>query len=404
MRHLALASLGLLLACSSAATSTPGTTPDAGVPEPVVTPPAPVPDPVGFRASGKLRTARAIATATKLADGRILVVGGEDDDDAMLASVEIYDPTTATSTLAAPLPEARSHHTATLLRGGRVLVTGGGRGSRISLPSGEGTLASAVIYDPSSNTWAPTGPMSGKRAGHRAVALPDGRVLVAGGGDRVGYPCAATYPNCTVAESLDTVEIYDPATGTFSKTASLANARLAFSMDLVAGKVVVTGGGAKNQGLTGVEIFDPATGQWSRGPDLDGQRLFHASTPLGDSLLVVGGKIANVAPINHADLLDRGASAWRRGASIEIPRTGATLVALPSGKALLVGGFNQKANVELADCRLYDPATNAWATIGGLAAERSTHSTVVLDDGSVVVVGGRSSGFVVADVERSRTE
>lgn len=393
----------MLVGCSSS----PGTAPVA--PEPATAAPvdeaAPPADPVGFRPAGKLRDPRALATATRLNDGRVLVVGGEGDDYEMMTSVEIYDPATDTTSVAAPLPEPRSHHTATLLPNGQVLVAGGGRGSQISLPSGDQVLGSAVLYDPGSNTWTPTGAMVGKRAGHQAVALADGRVLVAGGGDKVGYPCAADYPNCNVAESIGTAEIYDPATGAFTKTGDLAFARIAFSMDLLpSGKVVVAGGAAKNKGLVSVEVFDPAAGSWSRAPDLEGQRLFHASAVLGSTLLVVGGKIANVAPINNADLLDEGAGQWRRGASVSIPRTGAKLVPLGSGKALLVGGFNQKEGVELSDSRLYDLASDTWSPVAKLATERSTHNAVVLKDGSVLVIGGRSYGSVIGEIERTRTE
>lgn len=411
MRRALLALVPALLfstvsACSDAGGTTPApttTAPDAGE---TIAPTADSPkDPVGFRSAGKLITPRALATATRLRDGRVLIVGGEDSKYDMLASVEIYDPATETTTAAAPLPEPRSHHTATLLPNGQVLVVGGGQGSTISLPSGDAVLGSAVLYDPEANAWRPTGDLIGKRAGHRAVALADGRVLVVGGGDRVGYPCTAR-PGCTVAESIGTAEIYDPASGTFSKTGDLASPRIAFSLDVLpSGKIVAAGGGAKNDGLTSVEIFDAASGTWSKGPDLDGQRLFHASAVVGTALLVVGGKIANVSPINSADLLDDGASKWRKGASVEIPRTGAKLVPLASGHVLLVAGFNQLESTPLDDARIYDPVADAWTTLPKLATERSTHTATLLADGSVLVVGGRGkSGGTLKPIERSRTE
>src|SRR5262249_13340726 len=162
-------------------------------------------------------------------------------------------------------------------------------------------------------------------------------------------PCAAIHPNCMVAASIGTAEIYDPASGTFAPTGDLAQPRLAFTLDVLAdGRVVAAGGGADNKGLTSVEIFDSTTGRWAKGPDLDGQRLYHASGVIGPALVVVGGKIANVAPISTTDILDQGGSAWRRGRSVNVPRTGAKLVALQSGHGLLVGGDNQLNDEVLA--------------------------------------------------------
>jgi N-acetylneuraminic acid mutarotase len=68
---------------------------------------------------------------------------------------------------------ARYWHTATPLASGRILVVGGSRGS-----SG---LASAELYDPDSNTWAPVGSMTSTRSEHTATLLPSGKVLIAGG-------------------------------------------------------------------------------------------------------------------------------------------------------------------------------------------------------------------------------
>src|SRR5690242_3552049 len=72
---------------------------------------------------------------------------------------------------------ARSAHTATLLLDDRVLITGGYliEANRYTV------LNTAEIYDPTTETFVPTGSMSNARSGHTATRLPDGRVLIAGG-------------------------------------------------------------------------------------------------------------------------------------------------------------------------------------------------------------------------------
>jgi len=138
----------------------------------------------------------------------------------MLASAELYDPSTGTwtntgalniaalvirppccpmarsSLLAAPatalarnctirppdvdntgaLNIARYNHTATLLSNGKVLVAGG-------TDIYGNVLSNAELYDPGSGTWTTTGAMTATRYNHTATLLPNGKVLVAGGMD-----------------------------------------------------------------------------------------------------------------------------------------------------------------------------------------------------------------------------
>src|SRR5205807_1930810 len=89
----------------------------------------------------------------------------------------------------------RVGHTATLLRNGKVLIAGGFDGS--------GSLDSAEIYDPATDTFVATGGMSSKRGDFTATLLASGKLLVAGGEG---------------SSALSSAEVYDPETGKFSRT------------------------------------------------------------------------------------------------------------------------------------------------------------------------------------------
>ena len=122
--------------------------------------------------TGLMTTPRSSHTATLLADGRVLVVGGW-SGAAVLATTEIYDPVSGTWSPAGSMSTARSGHRAIPLSDGRVLVIGGW--------SGSATLASAKCSDPVLSTWSSTAAMSTPRRFHTATLLSDGRVLVVGG-------------------------------------------------------------------------------------------------------------------------------------------------------------------------------------------------------------------------------
>ena len=82
-------------------------------------------------------------TLTRLPDGRVLLVGGEDhasDDLRGLASAEVWNPATDTFARAGVLVDARTGHTATLLADGRVLIVGG-----TTAADGGHTLATAEL-------------------------------------------------------------------------------------------------------------------------------------------------------------------------------------------------------------------------------------------------------------------
>ena len=130
--------------------------------------------------------------ATSLSDGRVLITGG--------GQLAMWDPTIDRFVGGWSIPDAHLDHASALLHDGRVLVAGGRR----NIPPND-ALASVVIWDPATVTFANTGALSRPRAGALAATLADGRVLVVGGYDPTGD---GTY--------LDEAEVWDPGSGRFA--------------------------------------------------------------------------------------------------------------------------------------------------------------------------------------------
>ena len=116
--------------------------------------------------------------ATVLADQKVLITGDNFSDDGDKAYIYNYDLDTWTQI--GDLNQSRKNHQAILLPNGKVLVIGGGYYNGVS----QVLLKSVEIYDQDNNRWLYVADMCDRRYyGHTATVLPDGSVLVAGGED-----------------------------------------------------------------------------------------------------------------------------------------------------------------------------------------------------------------------------
>jgi hypothetical protein len=209
-----------------------------------------------------------IHTATLLPDGKVLMAGGSqgfsvDFEEAGQADAELYDPVAHLFTTTGSMTSPRDWHAATLLLNGKVLMTGGFGAGRPDRPP---TLSSAEVFDPVTGTFAAAGNMSTVRAVHTATLLPDGKVLIAGGGGSGGFGFPSFDP------AFATAEVYDPATNSFTATGAMGTARYAHTATpLLNGKVLIAGGfttvpvtaTSSSNALSTAELYDPATGAFT---------------------------------------------------------------------------------------------------------------------------------------------
>lgn len=240
-------------------------------------------------ATGSTSTPQGGQTATLLLDGRVLVVGGNPGSEFdPLATAELYDPTTGRWTATGSMAVGRVGHTATLLPDGMVLVVGGG--SEVRPDEGPYLSATAELYDPVTGRWMATGKMTQARSGHTATLLPDGAVLVAGGGPGDG-------------------ELYNPNTGRWTVTESMTEARGSghTATLLRDGTVLVAGGlgpGSDPIALTSAELFDPRSGRWTAtGGMAEAHGFSQTATLLSDGRVLVAGGFWRVR-LSSAELYD----------------------------------------------------------------------------------------------------
>ena len=276
-------------------------------------------------------------TATRLQDGRVLIVGG--------STVEIYNPPTGTFTPAGNLNVARAFHTATLLSNGKVLIAGGND------PGVQQTLATAELYDPATNSFTLAGFLNVGRSSQSATLLQDGRVLIAGGG-QITSPGFST--------SLSSAELYDPATGAFSPTGNLTQPRccLYFTQAplLNNGKVLIVGGG----GNQAAEIFDPATGTFSPTGSMSIARSALSATVLSSGQVLVAGGVITLpgggpGTTNVVEIYDPVSGVFSPAAFMIQARQQHTATLLPNGQVLVTGGFDFGVGFDLSSAELFSP-------------------------------------------------
>ncbi|HZH75388.1 MAG TPA: kelch repeat-containing protein, partial [Archangium sp.] len=91
-------------------------------------------------------------------------------------------------------------------------------------------------------------------------------------------------------------------------------------------------------------------------------------------------------------LLATSAGQWSPAGALATARHFHTATLLPSGKVLVVGGYDSSSD-PLASAEVYDPITGQWNPTGRLAMARHFHTATLLPSGKVLVVGGQSPRF-----------
>jgi hypothetical protein len=395
--------------------------------------------------------------ATMLADGNVLVTGGQGHsvqgspgpyhntgEVYSMSSIQFNLPT---STMA----DTRRYHTGTLLDTGKVLIAGGENGS--------GRLSSTALYDPDTETFTGTGIMSVGRYRHTAVKLnptstyttgsatfTQGSTTVTGTGttwsgnvqptwivrsdaDGTFYVIAsvdsntqltltAAYKGVTssspeayttqtqskvliaggdsLSGALATAELYDPATGTFSTTGALNVGRFDHTATLLTDGTVLLAGGDQIFDVTG-EIYYPSTGTFTSTSDTLAQgRDGHSAVRLSNGdVLIVGGEVTNTV----AEFYDFSAGTFETiTAATTQGRYGHTANELDGGRVLIAGGDNG-ANAETFNYSGGDPTGDSFTarTMDPSTDPWSEHMAIKLPSGETIILWGHGAQMYFDD-------
>jgi Kelch motif protein/von Hippel-Lindau disease tumor suppressor protein len=320
-----------------------------------------------------------------MANGSVLLAGGVGSSLTRLSSAELFFPIeppfdgSRFTPSATSMTTARWAHAEVKLPNGKVLIVGG-----VDANAGGTVVATAELLDPVTGNFTSTGSMGVARYYSEAVLLPNGKVLVAGGGDNSGF-------------ALSSAEVYDPATGSFTPTANNMSVSrwVPSAVRLANGKVLVLGGiqlGISGAGQTSADLYDPATNSFSATGSLNTARHAPTATLLPNGkVLVAGGRTTSGVPsttLTTAELYDPVAGTFSFTGSMTVAHFNARAVLLPNGKVLVTAGRGT-TNALLASAELYNPATSTFSVTGSMNIPRSnTPSFILLANGKALISGG----------------
>jgi hypothetical protein len=397
------------------------------------------------------------AELVALPSGGAMLLGIEtqehgDDVTSSMAS-EWWEPAGGAWHATTPLPRLRSSFASVALPDGRVLVAGG-------YNERDASYSSAYLFDPVDETWSKS-LMAVARTHPGAALLPDGRVLVVGGYFYAPEPEPGAHANVTLAawapptsmrpaaqvaafhdvyvppigRALATAELFDPATGDWTRTGSMRYARSGPAITTLSdGRVLVVGSSDDNvrideRAYRTAEIYDPATGRFAsagRLPDVDRAALRSLGVRVPE-FPGLPGAVGRMAPLPDGGALLIGHQEWWKhqaevvrsfrfradgtwvatgapygwnggeSASADtgtVSRDGAVVGTLEDGSVLVAGGsIGGEASWEdgarpPTSVERYDPAADTWSTLPDMPDARFTPDGVTLADGSVLLAGG----------------
>jgi len=252
-------------------------------------------------------------------------------------------------------------------------------------------------------TFSATGDMTVARANHTATLLLNGRVLIVGG-DETG-----------------TAELYDPATGTFTRTGNMTtghggrNFFGGINTALLPDGRVLIAAGSKS------EVYDPTTESFmTTGNMVTNQIGFTATSLTNGKVLITGGvsKWTDCCLIAaHPELYDPSTGMFSlTGPYAEM------VVPFPDGYA---SGLTNTAATLLADgkvlilsepaAEVYDPVTNTFSLTGSMVAideggfwgkptQIASRVATLLTTGKVLVGGGNPAYGDTGDFPLTRAE
>ena len=292
----------------------------------------------------------------------------------------IAEPVIGTWNQGAPAPTKRTEIAAAALDG-KIYAVGG-----FNKPSLSNVLDFAIsrdveVYDPATDTWSTTTPLPEGRH-HAGIATVDGFLYIIGGFAKSGL---------SVWHAVNTVYQFNPATQIWREVTPMPSARGALGIAVYQGQIYAIGGydGEQNSGAT--EIYNPKTDTWSTAAPLMAPRDHLAVATTGSRIYAIGGR-SNLKYRQNTSVMesyDPDTNQWQYKASLPTARSGIGAGVI-NGQIFVIGGesgegtFNQNES--------YLPDKDRWITLAPMPTARHGLGVAVVNERLYAIGGGTSPG------------
>jgi hypothetical protein len=253
------------------------------------------------------------------------------------------------------------------------------------------------VYDAAANVWSQTTPLPTPRANHAAVIGHDGRIYVIGGQDANNDP-------------LNTVDAFDPLSKVWSSAVHPMQTARESPAAVTApnGKIYVICGwvpyesGVSEHPLDTVEIYDPGSNSWSFGPSLPntpgGSGLYKLGAAVGpDGLIYVMGGFdfeqGSSSTLYSLDPSNPNAQ-WLTQPPMTSARGGLAAVTGPDGLIYAIGGGGFQGTLDVVEAYniVANTSTKPDPYIGNGTYQSPDIILMNIMTNEVVPIGGKPGG------------
>jgi N-acetylneuraminic acid mutarotase len=305
-------------------------------------------------------------------DGGIYAIGGEDNVH-ILSVVEKYTPSTNTWQSVAPLPIPVTGVSVTAGLDGRIYAIGG-------LTDPDAVSGAVQVYDPSAPTpaWTSVAPLPVPVFWAAATTGADGHIYVMGG-----------YPTIQGSQpGVDTVQIYDPVSNSWSIAAPISVPRYVLAAATGPdGRVYALPGASVSGTINVTEAYTPSTNSWSTVASPNTARQAEAAVTSSDGrIFAIGGADAANNLFATVEAYSTGTNTWTDLAPLNVARAALAAAKGLDGKIYAFGGrttsFGPLNTVEVYNTVTLTPASVPFLLLRTVGTTSPTHTVKLTNVGS----------------------